>query len=368
VNQVKASLKILVAPLDWGLGHATRCIPIIKVLLQQGCTVVLAASGKEKHLLQEEFPQLKIFTLPGYKIQYASTAWGLPLKIVAQIPRLFAAIKKEHAWLHKVVEEEGIQAVISDNRFGLYHATVPCVFVTHQLRIKASLKCAEDFLQRWNYRYINRFTECWVPDAKGKQSLAGELSHPFKKPAVPLYYTGPLSRFRNTAQEEGNDLLIILSGPEPQRTLFEQIIVKDLQHYTGQVTLVRGLPGETAPLLIQENVAVFNHLSAAQLQEKIQEAGMVVSRCGYSTVMDLCTLQKRSILVPTPGQTEQIYLAKHLMKKNIAFCVEQHKFRLKNVLQAASQFRYVPYNLAGDENLENVVRRLVDSLSANKKQ
>lgn len=306
---------------------------------------------------------MPLLDLPGYEIEYASTAWGLAVKIVAQIPKLLSAIKEEHAWLKKAVEENRFDAVIADNRYGLYHPQVKSVFITHQLCIKAPLKFAEDLLQETAYQYINRFSECWVPDAEGENNLAGELSHTVNKPEVPLHYIGPLSRFQqNTSEGNGETLLVLLSGPEPQRTLLEERLLEDLSEYTQPVTLVRGLPGETEPLAIAENITVYNHLPAAGLEQQIRKAAIVISRCGYSTVMDLAAMQKRSILIPTPGQTEQEYLAKHLMQKNLAFCVEQAKFRLKKVLELARQFPYRPFETTNNGALQQTVTRFVSSL------
>lgn len=320
----------------------------------------MAASGKGKVLLELEFPQLKVLHLPGYNIAYASSAWGLAVKIVAQIPKLLSAIKKEHAWLQKVVEQESISAVISDNRYGLYHPAITSIFITHQLRIKAPFKMAESILQRLNYRYINHFDECWVPDAEGKDNLASELSHPQPKPTIPLHYLGPLSRFkqihRQTAEQH---LLIVLSGPEPQRTMFENTVLNDLEDYTSTVVLVRGLPGKTGTVALAKNVTVYNHLSAAELEDVMRKATFVIGRCGYSTVMDLAALQKKSILVPTPGQTEQEHLANHLLQKQFAFCIAQKKFRLKTALALAETF---PYKL--EPSKENHLRSVISALYA----
>ncbi|HEY0042059.1 MAG TPA: glycosyltransferase, partial [Flavisolibacter sp.] len=314
-----APVKVLVAPLDWGLGHATRCVPIIRELLAQNCTVLLAGEGKNKILLQQEFPELSFLHLPGYQIEYASSDWGLALKIVAQIPKILSAIKQEQAWLEKVVDEQKIDVVISDNRYGLHSKKARSVFITHQLLIKAPVSLGENLLQQINYQYINEFDECWVPDAEGEKNLAGILSHPGRLPSVPLKYLGTLSRFNLTESNIDHDyLLVLLSGPEPQRTLLENQLLKELEDYTKPVVLVRGLPNTDESLSINKNVTVFSHLPAKELEQKIKSASLVISRCGYSTVMDLAILKKKSILIPTPGQTEQEYLAKHLFAMNFA--------------------------------------------------
>ncbi|HUC81310.1 MAG TPA: glycosyltransferase [Flavisolibacter sp.] len=362
MSQFSASPKILVAPLDWGLGHATRCVPIIRELLAQNCQVLLAGEGKVKALLQQEFPQLPFVELPGYRIQYASSGWGLAAKIVAQIPKILSAIKKENAWLEKLVQEEGIDAVISDNRYGLYSEKIPSVFITHQLRIKAPVKFAEDFLQGLNYQYIDKFQECWVPDAEGKNNLGGTLSHPTETPSVPTHYIGVLSRFDATQESSSEEnLLVLLSGPEPQRSLLETQLLEELKDYTKPVVLVRGMPGSNEELNVKENVTVFAHLPASELEAKIKAAPFVIARCGYSTVMDLAVLKKKSILIPTPGQTEQEYLAKHLMEKNFAFCVEQKKFRLKHALALAASFAYQPFN-ASMGNLQTTIASFINSV------
>ena len=164
--------RILVAPLDWGLGHATRCVPIIRELLVQGCEVWLAGEGAQEHLLKTEFPMLPFLNLPGYRIHYAKTKKGLLWKMIQQGPKMRRAILYEHQWLKRVVKENRFDAIISDNRYGLYHSEITCIFITHQLNIKSSAgRWTEKILQNRNYKYINRFTECWVPDLPSSPSL-----------------------------------------------------------------------------------------------------------------------------------------------------------------------------------------------------
>jgi uncharacterized protein (TIGR00661 family) len=366
VNQHSQSPNILLAPLDWGLGHATRCIPLIRELLQRQCKVVLATSGKGKALLQQEFPDLPILPLAGYEIEYAAGGWELAMKIVAQIPKLLSAIEKEHLWLQKVVEEHSFDALISDNRYGLHHPNLYTIFLTHQLTIQTPFGFGKNILQDLNYNYINRFTECWVPDAEEEENLAGALSHPATKPTVPLKYTGPLSRFsqQHTA-DAGSYLLFLLSGPEPQRTLLEEKIVAELENLTAPFVIVRGLPGEKNTLAVNSNGIVYNHLPAAELEQLLAGASLVISRSGYSTIMDLAAMQKKSILIPTPGQTEQEYLAKHLMEKNFAFCVEQKKLKLKNILNLAEDFSYRSFPPM-TKKLKEVVDAFVESMQSKK--
>ena len=335
-----AGKKLLVAPLDWGLGHATRCVPIIRDLLNNNCEVWLAGEGAQEKLLREEFPSLAFLPLKGYRIKYAKN--GLTGKILIQVPSILRSMKEENKWLKEQVSKFGFEGVISDNRYGLYHEKVFSVFITHQLRIKSSFgKWSERILQQWNYKFINRFNECWVPDEERENNLAGELSHPVKFPSIPTKYIGPLSRFeKKNIDEMKNHLLIILSGPEPQRTILENKVIDQVVNYPASATIVRGLPGERNIIPSTNTIHFYNHLSSVELNNEAMKAEFIVSRSGYSTVMDIATLKKKSILIPTPGQTEQEYLADHLMKKQFAFCVDQNSFSLQKNVEEARNFEY----------------------------
>ena len=335
-------LRILVAPLDWGLGHATRCIPVIYELLGQNIDVWLAGEGHQEILLKKEFPDLPFLYLRGYRVKYGRSGPGLISTIFRQVPRIHSAIRQENDWLKKVVKKYRFDGVISDNRYGLNHPGIPTVFITHQLSIKSPFgKWSERILQKRNYRFINRFTECWIPDEETQDGLAGQLSHPTTMPSVPVRYIGILSRLKKGNSEEKKDhLFISLSGPEPQRTLLENKIIHDIGHYVGTAAIVRGLPGETTMIPSTNHLRFYNHLPTGEMNEEIQRAEYVISRSGYSTIMDIATLGKRSILIPTPGQTEQEYLAKHLTERKIALCISQKEFDLQDALQKASGFEY----------------------------
>lgn len=342
-----AGKKLLVAPLDWGLGHATRCVPVIRDLLNDHCEVWLAGEGIQEKLLREEFPSLPFLPLKGYRIKYGKS--GLMGRILLQIPSILRSIKEENRWLKEQVTKYGFEAMISDNRYGLYHENIFSVLITHQLYIKSSLgKWSEKMLQQWNYKLIKRFNECWVPDEERENNLAGELSHPLKLPPIPTKYIGPISRFvrkssfseKKNTDEIKDHLLIILSGPEPQRTILENKIVDQIVNYPATAIIVRGLPGERNIIPSTNTIQFYNHLSSGELNSEAMKADFIISRSGYSTVMDIAALQKKSILIPTPGQTEQEYLADHLMKKRFAFCVDQNSFSLLKNIEEARNFEY----------------------------
>jgi predicted glycosyltransferase len=279
-----------------------------------------------------------------------------------QIPKILEAINKENDWLDHAIEAHRINAVISDNRYGLYSDRVPTVFMTHQLRIQTSLgEKADNFLQKFNYHFVEEFGACWVPDTDDFFNLSGALSHPERMPSIPVSYLGPLTRF--TPSEDKNSdkhLLVLLSGPEPQRTLLENLLLTQLQTYSKPVMVVRGLPGNEAHPIpaLPPHFTIMDHLPAKELEVAIQDASFVIGRCGYSTVMDLMALQKKSILIPTPGQTEQEYLSVHLMEKGMAFCLPQEGLDIKMALGIANEYVYAFPEYNSDPSLTQAVSQL----------
>ncbi|HTI12479.1 MAG TPA: glycosyltransferase [Puia sp.] len=386
-NSLKKTPKILLAPLDWGLGHATRCIPIIKELLNQKCEVWVAASGDQKALLEEEFPFLSFVELPGYNIKYGKNRAFTLLKIVGSIPKILIRIKREKDWMRQFLAAEKPDAVISDNRYGLYAPGLCSVFITHQLRIRTPLgSFADTLLQKVHYRAIRRFSSCWIPDLEGPDALAGGLSHPRQLPSIPTRYIGLLSRLERSSPagpgvSSSCDLLVLLSGPEPQRTLFEKKVLDQLSSYSGSTILVRGLPGSrTSPGLSGEGgtaipagaegrqggrLTVYHHLPAGALNVVMEGAGIVLCRAGYSTIMDLLKLGKKAILVPTPGQTEQEYLGSYLSGKGVLLCREQATFSLSGALSQAKDFPFVGIGGVTDRQdlLQKAVADLLEALA-----
>lgn len=358
IQKKRGNPRILVAPLDWGLGHTTRCIPVVKELLAQNCTVLFAGNDRQAEVLRTEFPDLEIVPLKGYNIEYAKSGKGMLVSLFFQIPKIFKAIRQEQKWLQSIIKEYGITGIISDNRYGLYHSSVPCVLITHQLCIKSALgKWTEKILQRINYKLINRFTSCWIPDTENENNLAGELSHPQRKPSVPVQYTGLLSRLKTKEiAEKKNHLLIMLSGPEPMRTIFEEKIIKEISHYNGSATVIRGLPGVNTLVPSTNMIRFYNHLSTEELSNAMSEAAFIICRSGYSSVMDIITLQKKSILIPTPGQTEQEYLGEYLAKKKLAICINQKDFSLEESLALARSTQYNLATIPERNHLEEVVK------------
>lgn len=319
--------RILIAPLDWGLGHASRCVPIAKTLEKEGYEVVFAASGRPLELLIQEFPKNDFIKLKGYNISYPKNG-QMALSMLSQLFKIWKGIHLEHKQLQQIIDDYNIDGVISDNRYGLYSKKVPCVFVTHQLQIQSPI--LSESLQKINFKYIQKFDECWVPDSDTHQ-LSGQLSKAYNSP-FKCQYIGALSRFESLDKTEDLDVLAIVSGPEPQRSMFEELLKKQLIDSKLKAVLVLGKTEENKEEEI-ENLKVISHINAKSLNQQMVNANVVISRSGYSTVMDIAKLHKKAIFVPTPGQTEQLYLAKYFYDKNRAFAMHQKELDIQHALQ-----------------------------------
>ncbi len=357
INKKTAGKRVLLAPMDWGLGHATRCIPVIEALRDAGFEVILAGEKKVAALLQKEFPELVMLALPGYNVNYGKSRIFFFLNMLLQFPKINTAIRKENAWLQKTISEHKIDIVISDNRFGMYSEKAHCVFITHQLFIKTGNSFTEKIARRINYKYIDRFAACWVPDNVGNDNLAGELSHPEKMPEVRVKYIGPLSRFIKKQSAVAVDIVAVLSGPEPQRSIFENVLSEQMAPFGKKAVLVRGLPDEKAVPLSKNKV--LNHLPAVELNELMSSSKMIIARSGYSTVMDLAALQKKAILVPTPGQTEQEYLATFLSEKKYCIAADQEGFDLADEIKKMNESSLNDFPSSEKKLLTAAVRSLL---------
>ena len=354
--------RVLVAPLDWGLGHATRCIPIINQLILLGCTIYIVADKKNFSLLQKEFPNTVFLRYRGYEIKYSRRKKFFILKLIFQSPKIIQRVFLEKIWLKKAIKKYSIDAVISDNRFGMYNKNVPSIYITHQLYIKTGNRFSEKIAQKIHYYFIKKYTACWVPDFE-KSGLAGEISHPKKLPQNSIYI-GPISRFISLPGSEiFNDLLIIISGPEPQRTIFEKEILQQIKLIKGNIIFIRGLPSENQKPENFGEVKIENHVPSYELNKMIEGSKIIISRSGYTTVMDLATLRKKAILIPTPGQTEQEYLAKYLSEKKYFLAENQEQFSVKGSLNKAKEFKFQEFDFSKEEYKE-IIYQFVKSLKS----
>ncbi len=319
---------ILVAPLNWGLGHATRCIPIIKALQENNYIPIIASDGIALELLKKEFPYIKTLELPSYQIEYAKNGKNFKWKLIKNSPKMIEAVLEEKRLIKKWIKKYGIEGIISDNRLGVYNKKVPSVFITHQLNVLTGRTTW--FTSKWHQHFIKKYNECWIPDFEGTLNLTGDLGH-LKKCSFPLKYIGPLSRMRKKNNPIQYDLMVILSGPEPQRTLLEDKLTQEVFRFKGKVVFIKGKVEKNQNKEEVKNVTFFNFMNTKQLEQTFNESEKVLCRSGYTTIMDLVKLEKKAFFIPTPGQYEQVYLAEKLQNQNWIPFSSQDNFSIENL-------------------------------------
>jgi len=361
-TKLKEKKKILICPLNWGLGHASRDIPLINQLLKNNFEVIIAADKSPLQLLRLEFPNLKWERFPSYQVTYSKNRI-LAFKMFFSIPTIILGIYKEHKLLKTIIKKWEIDIVISDNRFGLWNKNIYTIFITHQIMIKPPrwLKYSEYPLYRLNRLIILKFNKCWIPDFDKRINLTGDLSHKYKIPAN-ANFIGPLSRFSPPSFESEiittyYEILVLLSGPEPQRTIFENLLIKQLTPTGLKTLIVRGISGKTDNLHTEKNIMIIPHLPMVKLQNAILSSKIIICRSGYSTIMDLITLRKKAILVPTPGQTEQEYLANYFKEKGIFYSIIQQKFDLSTALNNYKAFKK-DFPLLSSDSIQQEIKLL----------
>lgn len=357
-------MKILIAPLDWGLGHTTRCIPLIQYFKSEGHEVYAAAETASAQLLRENFPALTIFPLKGYRIFYSSNKATFSLKIAQQIPKILSAISAEQKWLQQIQKEQQFDLIISDNRYGMYHANVPSVILTHQLQIQSGINARMDnWVMKLHMRLIQKFNACWIVDEERNNGYSGKLAHPEKLPKH-SEYIGLLSQFSDCtidySKTKENNILILLSGPEPMRSMFESRLIaqaRNLPEYA--FVIVGGNPLGERVTGLPDFITYHTHLNAANLLIEMETANLVICRSGYSTIMDLALLQKKALLIPTPGQSEQEYLSRFLIQKGAFHAVEENLLNLKSDVIKALDSNPAEKPGSFTENMKKVIEPFI---------
>jgi uncharacterized protein (TIGR00661 family) len=307
--------KIVFCVLDWGLGHASRSSVLIQQLLKQGNTLSIVSSGEALVYLKKEFSQVSYESIKSYNVKYFRfiPAW---FSIVIQYFKISSAIKFEQNWMRSYCASHSVDIIISDSRYGCYHEAIPSVFISHQLNLLAPL--AHQWVNKQYKKYFSHFNSVWIPDFEGKENLSGLLSHSLnnweKDLTAKLQFIGPLSRLGfNTRLEKTIDYLFVLSGPEPARSLLEnEVLAFSKYHKQKKIVLVRGTDKSITNKVSHTQLNIYNQLDAIALKTLLEKTKILISRSGYSSIMDYYQLPITKYLLPTHGQPEQEYLARYL--------------------------------------------------------
>ncbi len=355
---------ILICPLEWGLGHAARMIPVARKLLDRNCRVFIGAGGKHLSLFRAELSGIEFIDFPGFSPRYSKY---LPqyFAMFLKTPVLLYHIIREHQRIKKIIKDHDIDIIISDNRFGLWNKSISSVYVTHMPKIPLPhpwqiFEQAGVLLHRW---VIAKYDHCIIPDVPGDINLTGKLSHGLKLPPN-VKYTGIISRFDSPGPKSGNfnfpHNTVILSGPEPQRSIFRQKILEAMKSTEIVTVVLEGKPDKISLPEKSGNFIFYNHLPASEMNELLSTSKLIISRSGYTTIMDLMYLNRPALLIPTPGQTEQEYLAEYLSGKGWFSTITQKE--LTPDFQPADKLPDFPSGIVEESNilLENFLNELME--------
>jgi hypothetical protein len=318
---LKRNNNILICPLEWGLGHATRMIPLARILQEMNNNIFIGSGRDHLLLFRDELPGVSYIEFPGFRPGY-SRLFPQYIPLLLKTPLLIYHIIREHYRLKKIIRDYDINVVISDNRFGLWNRKIKTVYVTHMplIPFPKPLRIFEFIGIRMHRAIIKKYSFCFIPDLPGELNVSGRLSHGIKLP-VNVRYTGILSRFisEESFSEENTGILhhntVILSGPEPQKGILKQKLVTLLKDKIPMTVMFEGKPGMRVETAGPGNIIFYNHLPAPEMKEIIQGSEIIISRSGYTTIMELISLNRSAMLIPTPGQTEQEYLAEYLSEQ-----------------------------------------------------
>ena len=333
-------MKIFFPVLNWGLGHASRSLPLIRNYIRQGHEVISASDGEALTMLRKELDGQMVLELPGYNILYGSKY--MPFNMLRHGPNMLRTIRTEHELTKAIVKRHEIDCIISDNRYGCYHESKPSALITHQLQVFSGQKILDAYIRRQIRSWYQNFSEIWIPDQAPPGNITGELSGPKTDP-IPKYYLGVISELHCHPSPGKYKAVAVISGPEPQRTNFEELVVEQLSALEGQYAIVRGKPDAEDQIVIKDNLTIFPYMTRAELSALLQETEIVISRSGYTTLMDLAMTGHKAILCPTPGQYEQMFLADRLNHLGQCVYIRQENLELAKALERVADVKPIGY-------------------------
>ncbi len=342
----RGQVKVLVAPLDWGLGHATRCVPVIREFLDRGAHVELAVVKANAAFFRDVFPKVRQRIAPGYNIVYPRHGFNMGLWLIKNSAHLKAVMRYERRYANEMVKRHGYDVLFSDNRFAFCAENAYNVYMTHQRRIAfpPAFSAFEGIGIKWHGNVMKNFNEVWVPDVPEFPGYAGSLSH-VDFSTAPVKFVGALSRFDSNAfgnVEKDLGVVAVVSGVEPARTLFEAKLRDSLKRVPGRHVMILGKPSDSHETWTEGNIEFHNHLAIEDFAKVVNRAQWVVSRGGYSTVMDMAVLGAKCIMVPTPGQYEQVVLAQNLAKAGFAVHIPADKLSADTLQQSFKELVSLP--------------------------
>jgi uncharacterized protein (TIGR00661 family) len=353
--------KVFYSVLNMGLGHATRSLPIIQEFIDRKWQIWVGSNGRSLQFLKRELPEVSFIETPDYGISYSRGGLLLP-KLVLQIPKMMRKIREEKRLCDRVCEEISPDLIISDHCYGVYHSKIPSYFISHQIRfaMPESVQFLSGFISQFNLTYHKHYEKVLIPDfPDGTQGLLSGMLSDFPNSEKKYHFAGILSSLKKKEVPGKIVILVSISGPEPQRSVFEEIILEQINEVDGNKIIVLGKSEKSELLIQKKDLKVYSHLPRDEMETLFNQAEVVITRPGYSTLMELVELGKKALLVPTPGQTEQLYLARQMMKNGWFYSVEQDSVDLPRDIRSSIAFQGLKKTDATRSTIKNIFDNLL---------
>jgi predicted glycosyltransferase len=348
------------------LGHAARMIPLARKLSEMNNNVIIASGEEHLSLFRKELPGLSYINFPGFKPGYSRF---LPqyLSVLLKLPVLLYQIIVEHHRLKRIISEYAVDIIISDNRFGLWNTNITSVYVTHMplIPFPRVLKFLEPTGVLLHRKIIKKYSLCFIPDLPGSLNLTGRLSHGIKLPDN-TRYIGILSRFINNEKSPNENIVkshhitVILSGPEPQKEILKRKLVTLLKDKEPQTIIFEGKPEKLSGVTRNGNITFYSHLPVLQMKDILTGSDIIITRSGYTTIMELVSMNCTALIIPTPGQTEQEYLAEYLSEKGWFHTVSQDEISSEILLRPGETMSHHDINRQSSILLTEALTELLE--------
>lgn len=351
-------MKVMYAVCSWGLGHATRSLPVIRKLEDEGNNITLVSHGRSLDLLKKELgTNHEYIDIPDYPMLLSNNSRQFMAKSMIYWPMFIHRMRKGLTKITKILKKKNYDKIISDGRYDVYSKKIPSFLITHQIRILNPMRFEifEKGSEIFNLFFFKRFAGVLIPDYK-TDNLSGDLSHNLNKiDEKKLHYVGALSDFKKINKKKDIDYLISITGPEPQRTILQKRLLPQIKNLDGKIVVTLGKT-EAKENITDEDVETYSFLTKKQREDILNRSKIVVSRSGYSTILDLAVIKTKALMTPTPGQTEQEYLAKYHNNKKTFYCVNQDKIDLAEDIKKTKRTTGIKRKCEVDKTVENILR------------
>ena len=350
-------MKIIYGVCSWGLGHATRSLPVIRKLIDEDNVVTIISNGRSLELLKKELGEnIEYIDIPDYPMLLSENTRQFMAKSVIYWPKFIGRLRSGLNKLTKLLETRKCDRIISDARYEIYSRKIPSFFISHQIRIMNPLRIRmfETGSEIFNLFFFKRYAGVIVPDYK-EDNLSGDLSHNLKRlDEKKIHYVGALSDFKKKNTKKDIDYLISVSGPEPQRTILEKKLLSQVDQLEGNIVITLGKV-EKRDSLSKKDIKTYSFLTKEKREDFLNRAKLVVSRSGYSTILDLAVIGTKALMTPTPGQIEQEYLAEYHNKKGTFYSVNQNYINLRRDVEIAKKTTGVTMKCDVKKTVENIM-------------